>query len=77
MRSSSLTSRLFAGAVLEIKRPRNVATRIISPWKYRGPECGYTSSLFDKNNQQTTMSGADYCTKRYDSCNARRTSFTV
>ncbi|WP_038931701.1 phage minor tail protein L, partial [Yersinia pestis] len=38
-------------------------------------ECGYTGPYFDKNNQQTTMSGADYCTKRYDSCNARRNYF--
>ncbi|HBQ9032086.1 TPA: phage minor tail protein L, partial [Klebsiella pneumoniae] len=27
------------------------------------------------NNQQTSLAGADYCTKRYDACNARRNYF--
>jgi hypothetical protein len=45
------------------------------PWKYRGTECGYTGPYFDKNNQQTSLAGADYCTKRYDACNARRNYF--
>ncbi|EMA2752298.1 phage minor tail protein L [Escherichia coli] len=45
------------------------------PWKYRGPECGYTGPYFDKSNNPTSMSGDDFCAKRYDSCYARRDYF--
>lgn len=61
--------------LMGVQLPYRQIIKNTCPWKYRGPECGYTGPYFDKNNQQTTMSGADYCTKRYDSCNARRNYF--
>ena len=61
--------------LMGVQLPYRQIIKNTCPWKYRGPECGYTGPYFDKNNQQTSMSGADYCTKRYDACNARRNYF--
>ncbi|CAM3515869.1 TPA: hypothetical protein GF684_10755 [Escherichia coli] len=61
--------------LMGVQLPYRQIIKNTCPWRYRGPECGYTGPYFDKNNQQTTMSGADCCTKRYDSCNARRNYF--
>lgn len=41
------------------------------PWKYRGPECGYTGAYFDKNDKWTTNPSEDYCSKRLAGCQAR------
>lgn len=43
-------------------------------WKYRGPECGYTGTLyFDINDVATTSSG-DVCSKRLGGCKLRHTT---
>lgn len=41
------------------------------PWKYRGPECGWTGSYYDTNDQPTGDSSKDVCGKRLNSCKAR------
>lgn len=40
------------------------------PWRYRGPECGWTGGYFNKNDQ-TCAQADDYCAKRLSSCKAR------
>ncbi|EFO4448527.1 phage minor tail protein L [Escherichia coli] len=45
--------------LMGVQLPYRQIIKNTCPWKYRGPECGYTGPYFDKNNQQTSMSGAD------------------
>ncbi|EKK3990780.1 phage minor tail protein L [Cronobacter sakazakii] len=60
---------------LGVQLPYRQIIKNTCPWKYRGAECGYTGPYFDKNNRQTTLAAADYCTKRYDACTARKNFF--
>ncbi|EJH4505442.1 phage minor tail protein L [Cronobacter malonaticus] len=61
--------------LMGVQLPYRQIIKNTCPWKYRGAECGYTGPYFDKNNRQTMLSAADYCTKRYDSCKARKNFF--
>lgn len=40
-------------------------------WRYRGTECGWTGSRYDKNNQPTTDPAEDICAKTLSACKAR------
>lgn len=39
-------------------------------WSYRGPECGYTGTPFDKSDQPCAAAN-DFCAKRLTSCKVR------
>lgn len=41
------------------------------PWRYRGPECGYSGPMMDMNDAITTDPSADVCPKLLKSCKAR------
>lgn len=60
--------------LMGVKLPYRQIIKNTCPWKYRGTECGYTGPYFDKDDKQTSISGSDYCTKRLDSCRARKTT---
>ena len=45
-------------------------------WRYRGPECGYTGSAYDKNDQPCGTD-KDECAKRLTSCQVRYPSGAV
>lgn len=40
------------------------------PWRYRGPECGYTGPAYDSSDKPCATN-LDYCAKRFSSCKAR------
>ncbi len=40
------------------------------PWKYRGPECGWTGAYYDVNDQPTNAAN-DFCAKKLSSCKVR------
>ena len=61
--------------LMGVKLPYRQIIKNTCPWKYRGTECGYTGPYFDKDDKQTSISGSDYCTKRLDSCRARKNYF--
>lgn len=41
------------------------------PWRYRGPECGWTGGYFGKDDKPAGSADQDYCAKRLSSCEAR------
>ena len=58
--------------VAGIRLPRRQVIATICPWKYRGPECGYTGGpVMDINSSPTTDPAKDQCTKTIHSCKAR------
>ena len=61
--------------LMGVQLPSRQIIKNSCPWIYRGNECGYTGPYFDKDNNQTSSKSEDYCTKRLDSCKARRNYF--
>ena len=58
----------LAGVML----PRRQIIQSYCPWRYRGPECGYTGTAwFDTNDAPVTAAAQDVCGKRLASCAAR------
>lgn len=52
--------------------PRRQIVQNLCPWIYRGPECGYTGTVyFDANDNSTSVSTQDVCGKRLTSCRLR------
>ena len=57
--------------VTGVMLPRRQIVQNVCPWKYRGPECGYTGTqYFDANDLFATQAN-DVCGKRLSSCKAR------
>ena len=54
--------------LMGVKLPYRQVVQNSCAWQYRSPECGYTGTSFDKNDQQATP---DFCSKRLSSCRAR------
>lgn len=55
--------------------PRRQVIANCCPWKYRGPECGYTgTAYFDLNDTRTTVN-ADQCSKRLTACTLRHGTY--
>ncbi len=55
-----------------VSLPRRQIVQNVCPWKYRGPECGYTgTAFFDANDQPVAVSSLDVCGKRLSSCQVR------
>ncbi|MCC7413312.1 MAG: phage minor tail protein L [Gammaproteobacteria bacterium] len=55
-----------------VQLPRRQVIANICPWRYRGPECGYTGTkYFTAFDVTTTSAGDDVCGKRLASCRAR------
>jgi len=55
-----------------VKLPRRQIIQNVCPWKYRGPECGYTgTSYFNVNDQSVSNLSQDVCGKRLRSCEIR------
>lgn len=55
-----------------VMMPRRQVVQNTCPWKYRGPECGYTGTLyFDSGDVATSNSANDFCGKRLSSCKKR------
>lgn len=52
--------------------PRRQFLRAYCPWRYRGPDCGYTGpAVADVRDQPTTDPDQDRCGKRLRSCQLR------
>ena len=52
--------------------PRRQIVQNVCPWRYRGPECGYTGKgMFDGNDQPVKSASQDVCGKRLSSCQRR------
>lgn len=52
--------------------PRRQIVQNVCPWRYRGPECGYTGdALFDANDQPVRTPSQDICSKRLSACQRR------
>lgn len=58
--------------LIGVKIPRRQCIQNVCPWKYRGPECGYTGTAYFniKDISETVMSN-DICGKRVSSCKLR------
>lgn len=58
----------LAGVML----PRRQFVQNVCPWRYRGPECGYTGgAVADEKDQPTSDPAKDRCGKRLASCKLR------
>ena len=58
----------LAGVML----PRRQFVQNVCPWRYRGPECGYTGgAVADEKDQPTADPAKDRCGKRLASCKLR------
>lgn len=54
-----------------IKLPLRQVIANSCPWKFRGPECGYTGTSYFDINDAVTNSAGDVCGKRLNSCKLR------
>lgn len=55
-----------------VKLPRRQIVQNVCPWKYRGPECGYTgTNYFNAIDQPVGNLNQDVCGKRLTSCRLR------
>jgi hypothetical protein len=56
-----------------LQLPRRPIIQNVCIWKYRGPECGYTGSNYDVNDNRIadTDSANDVCSKRLSGCQCR------
>lgn len=58
--------------VTGVHLPRRQIIQNSCPWKYRGPECGYTGGpIADQLDAPTSSMEQDACGKRLDSCKLR------
>ena len=58
--------------VAGVQLPARQMIRNSCPWRYRGPDCGYTgSTMWDRTDQQTSDPQQDQCGKRLRSCRLR------
>ncbi|HHT4259121.1 TPA: phage minor tail protein L [Klebsiella variicola] len=61
--------------LMGVQLPNRQIIKNSCPWQYRGSECGYDGPYIDKNNEPTEFQAADYCTKLYSACKARKNYF--
>jgi len=58
--------------VQNVQLPKRQIIQNICPWRYRGPECGYTGTdYFNSNDQPVGTLQQDVCGKRLTSCKLR------
>jgi lambda family phage minor tail protein L len=58
--------------VQNVQLPKRQIIQNICPWRYRGPECGYTgTAYFNSNDQPVGTLQQDVCGKRLTSCKLR------
>lgn len=61
--------------LMGIQLPYRQVIKNSCPWRYRGPECGYTGPFMDKNNNVTSIAQDDTCPKLLQSCKARHGTY--
>lgn len=64
--------------VVGVQLPKRQIIQNSCPWRYRGPECGYTGgAVADQHDALTADIAQDACGKRLDSCRLRWGEFGI
>lgn len=57
--------------LMGVQLPYRQILKSACPWKYRGPECGWTGGYFDRFDQPTLVPELDVCSKLMAGCRCR------